>query len=145
VDGSANRRVTYQLVAEPDAVAALSAQVALETGLPAAHIEKDFWITEVLRGVVAAAAAANVEVLFKGGTSLSKAFGLIRRFSEDVDVLVIFPPGGQGARDTLLKRLVRGATEATLLAPVTVPEATGKGEKRGTRFYYGTENAMELG
>jgi hypothetical protein len=137
--------VTYQLVAEPDAVAGLSAQVSREAGLPAAHIEKDFWITEVLRGVVAAAAAESVEVLFKGGTSLSKAFGLIKRFSEDVDVLVIFPPGGHGARDTLLKHLVQGAADATLLAPVTVPEATGKGEKRGTRFYYGTENAHGAG
>ena len=66
MDRSASRAVTYQLVAESEAVTALSAQVSRETGLPAAHIEQDFWITEVLRGVVAAAAAANVEVLFKG-------------------------------------------------------------------------------
>ncbi|MGH8997927.1 MAG: nucleotidyl transferase AbiEii/AbiGii toxin family protein [Acidimicrobiia bacterium] len=60
-------------------------QVADETGIPAAHVEKDFWVTEVLRGVVAGAVASKVVMVFKGGTSLSKAYGIIERFSEDVD------------------------------------------------------------
>lgn len=126
-----------RLVDDPDAVAALAATVSDRTGIPAAHIEKDFWVTEVLRGVVAAAAAADVEVVFKGGTSLSKAFGLIERFSEDVDVLVVLSAGhSSGARDRVLKAIVDGAAEAAGVAPVPVPEATSKGVKRGARFHY---------
>jgi hypothetical protein len=126
-----------RLVDDPDAVAVLAAAVAYRTGIPAAHVEKDFWVTEVLRGVVAAAAAAHVEVVFKGGTSLSKAFGLIERFSEDVDVLVVLSADDTlGARDRVLKTIVMGAANATGVAAVPVPEATSKGVKRGARFHY---------
>ena len=55
------------------------------SGVPHLQAEKDFWLTEVLRGTAAAAAEVGIQVVFKGGTSLSKAYGLIERFSEDVD------------------------------------------------------------
>jgi Nucleotidyl transferase AbiEii toxin, Type IV TA system len=137
--------MTEQLVHDPAAVAALSAQVAARTGIPLSHIEKDFWVTEVLRGVVGAANAGGIEIVFKGGTSLSKAFSLIERFSEDVDVLAILPAAlGKGARDTILKSLVNGAATATGLAPVAVPSATSTGLKRGARFHY-TEQSNTFG
>lgn len=63
-------------------------RAAARSGVPLAHVEKDFWLTEVLRGVVRVADGHGLSVVLKGGTSLSKAFGLIERFSEDVDVLV---------------------------------------------------------
>lgn len=72
--------MTERLAADPAGVSVLAAQVADETGIPAAHVEKDFWVTEVLRGVVASASNAQVVVVFKGGTSLSKAYRLIERF-----------------------------------------------------------------
>lgn len=129
--------MTDRLVEDPDAVAVLASTVSDRTGIPAAHIEKDFWVTEVLRGVVAAAAAADVEVVFKGGTSLSKAFGLIERFSEDVDVLVVLPANdSNGVRDRVLKAIVDGAAKAAGVAATPVPEATSKGVKRGARFHY---------
>ena len=60
---------------------------ATETlGLPADVIEKDYWVTQALRGL---AVSHPGEFIFKGGTSLSKGFGLIERFSEDIDILVI--------------------------------------------------------
>lgn len=128
---------TDRLVHDPDAIAALSVTVAQETGVPAEHIEKDFWVTEVLRGVVAAAEYLGVEVVFKGGTSLSKGFSLIQRFSEDVDVLVVLSPQeSTGARDRTLKTLVAGASETTTLDAIGVPRATSKGAKRGARFHY---------
>lgn len=131
-----------RLVDDPDGVAVLAASVADATGIPAAHVEKDFWVTEVLRGVVDAAGALGVEIVFKGGTSLSKAFGLIERFSEDVDVLVVLSPqDSTGARDRTLKALVDGATRATGLDAATVPAATTKGAKRGARFGYRTNVA----
>ena len=73
--------MSNRLIKDPDGVAALAAQVADTTGLPAAQIDNGFWVTEVLRGVTEAAKTIGVEVVLKGGTSLSKAFGLIERFS----------------------------------------------------------------
>lgn len=128
--------MTDRLVHDPDAIAALAARVALEIGLPAAQVEKDFWVTEVLRGVTSAAAALGFEVVFKGGTSLSKAYQLIERFSEDVDVLVILPTDTTGAKERILKGLVNGAAESTAVGPETVGPATTKGLKRGARFHY---------
>jgi len=46
-------------------------------------IEKDYYVTEVLRII---AATAGDKVIFKGGTSLSKGWNLIQRFSEDIDI-----------------------------------------------------------
>lgn len=125
------------LVKDPDAVAALATTVSDRAGIPAEHVEKDFWVTEVLRGVVSAAQDLRVEVVFKGGTSLSKAHRLIERFSEDVDVLVVLPePDRTGPSDGVLKTLVKGAEAATGLAAESVPDATSKGVKRGARFHY---------
>lgn len=125
-----------RLVEDPDAVNALAAQIAEGTGIPASHVEKDFWVTEVLRGVAQQAASEDVTIIFKGGTSLSKAYKLIRRFSEDVDMLVVLPAKGIDARNSILKRLVDGASSATSLETVTVNDACRRGVKRGARFYY---------
>ena len=47
-------------------------------------IEKDFWVCWTLNRLYALPEPAN-HIIFKGGTSLSKAYGLIERFSEDID------------------------------------------------------------
>ena len=49
-------------------------------------IEKDWWLTQVLRVLFAQPYAEHLS--FKGGTSLSKAWGLIERFSEDIDIAI---------------------------------------------------------
>lgn len=55
------------------------------TGLSASAIEKDYYVTEALRLI---AGAYGPRVIFKGGTSLSKGWGLIQRFSEDIDIFL---------------------------------------------------------
>ena len=52
------------------------------------YIEKDFWICFVLDMLFNKLPDGHPRLLFKGGTSLSKAFNLINRFSEDVDLVV---------------------------------------------------------
>ena len=52
------------------------------------HVEKDFWVCLVLDALYNRLPDGHPKLLFKGGTSLSKAFGLIRRFSEDIDLVV---------------------------------------------------------
>lgn len=51
------------------------------------YVEKDYWVTYVLRLIFQDAIGA--EAIFKGGTALSKCFGLIERFSEDIDLVVL--------------------------------------------------------
>jgi len=61
-------------------------QMHEETKLPQVIIEKDLWVTAVLRALFALSYAENLS--FKGGTSLSKCWNLIERFSEDVDIAI---------------------------------------------------------
>ncbi|MDE2848108.1 MAG: nucleotidyl transferase AbiEii/AbiGii toxin family protein [Gemmatimonadota bacterium] len=56
------------------------------------YVEKDFWVCLVLDLLFNQLPDRHPKLLFKGGTSLSKAFGLINRFSEDID-LVVFRDG----------------------------------------------------
>ena len=77
-----------------------------DRGLRAAVIEKDYYVTETLRMI---AAAAPGRVIFKGGTSLSKGWNLIQRFSEDIDLFLdpnaFDPELGKKGIDRELKRL----------------------------------------
>lgn len=59
-------------------------EVAKKMNLPPAAVEKDWWVVRVLDLVFQTEIAPHT--VFKGGTSLSKAWGLIDRFSEDIDL-----------------------------------------------------------
>ena len=61
-------------------------QAVIRKKLPAEAIEKDIWVTAVLRALFELPYAENIS--FKGGTSLSKCFNVIERFSEDVDIAI---------------------------------------------------------
>ncbi len=60
------------------------AQAADASGRPPHLLEKDIWVVWSLRHLFTAPYASHL--VFKGGTSLSKAYGVIERFSEDVDL-----------------------------------------------------------
>lgn len=57
-------------------------------GAPVGNVEKDFWVCWTLDALYHRLPAGGPRLLFKGGTSLSKAYDLIQRFSEDIDVTV---------------------------------------------------------
>jgi hypothetical protein len=61
-------------------------QVTELTGLPLNAIEKDWWVTLALHGIFSLKYSKNI--VFKGGTSLSKSWNLIERFSEDIDLAI---------------------------------------------------------
>src|SRR5438105_5854656 len=63
----------------------LFAATALRRGMTAEIIEKDFWVCWTLRRLFTLP-DLPAGLLFKGGTSLSKVFRAIERFSEDVDL-----------------------------------------------------------
>lgn len=61
-------------------------QAAVKKALPKQAIEKDFWVTIILQIVFNLPCADCL--VFKGGTSLSKVWGIINRFSEDIDLAI---------------------------------------------------------
>ena len=79
----------------------LFSETARAMGMTPAIAEKDFWVTWVLGEVFAHAALAEL-LRFKGGTSLSKVYGLIERFSEDIDLVLDWQQ--LGADDPLAAR-----------------------------------------
>jgi len=58
--------------------------VATQKGLPALVVEKDLWVTAILHLLFSEKMGEGL--VFKGGTSLSKGFDIIQRFSEDIDI-----------------------------------------------------------
>ena len=60
--------------------------IAEEKGIVENAIEKDFWVSMVLRSIFSMPYADAL--VFKGGTSLSKGWNLIERFSEDIDLAI---------------------------------------------------------
>ncbi|HMD99045.1 MAG TPA: nucleotidyl transferase AbiEii/AbiGii toxin family protein [Terriglobia bacterium] len=82
-----------------DKRADIFAETADRKGLPEAIIEKDFWVCWVLKQLFSID-ALSARLVFKGGTSLSKVFHAINRFSEDIDLAVDYAAlGFTGARD----------------------------------------------
>jgi len=57
-------------------------------GAPIGNVEKDFWVCWTLDTLYHRLPENRPRLLFKGGTSLSKAYDLIQRFSEDIDITV---------------------------------------------------------
>ncbi len=68
-----------------------------------AIIEKDFWVCWVLDHLFAHSAWKS-QLAFKGGTSLSKAYGVIERFSEDIDLVLDWQVLGFEKEELLLER-----------------------------------------
>jgi len=62
------------------------AEAATDMGVDFTILEKDFWVCWTLQSLFALS-PRHPPMVFKGGTSLSKAYGLIQRFSEDIDVV----------------------------------------------------------
>lgn len=74
---------------DPESIGA----VATELGVDPSFVEKD-WHAIRLVATVAGVREGDLELVFSGGTSLSKGYGLIRRFSEDLDFRVLLPEAG---------------------------------------------------
>lgn len=104
-------------------------------GLSDQLIEKDYFVTEVLRIV---AQHFPAQAIFKGGTSLSKAWGLINRFSEDVDLFVdpnkFDPVLGKNGIDRELKRLRDQVAEHPALTLINSRTSGGFGRQDHFRY-----------
>lgn len=87
---------------------------AARLGTPEQNVEKDFWVTWTLDALFNGLPASHPRFLFKGGTSLSKAYGLISRFSEDIDITVFREDLGQAASVPELEVMSRKKRQARL-------------------------------
>jgi hypothetical protein len=103
---------------------------AARLGTAVQNVEKDFWVCWTLDALFNGLVGGGPRLLFKGGTSLSKAFGLISRFSEDIDITVFRDDLGQGAEVADLDALtgkkrrarleaIRDACQAYVAGPLT--------------------------
>ena len=86
------------------------------TGIGQAAIEKDWWVSVTLKALFQTDCAESL--IFKGGTSLSKGWGLIERFSEDIDLAISHSFFGvnksnKSQRDKL-RKLSRAYIQSTL-------------------------------
>lgn len=83
--------------------------ISLELGIDPSFIEKDWYAVQLLVLVSELQGRGDVKIVFSGGTSLSKGYGLIKRFSEDLDFILILPEGvslSAGQRRSFRKEVV---------------------------------------
>jgi predicted nucleotidyltransferase component of viral defense system len=83
--------------------------ISLELGLDPSFIEKDWYAVQLLVLVSELQGRGDLKIVFSGGTSLSKGYGLIKRFSEDLDFILILPEGvslSAGQRRSFRKEIV---------------------------------------
>lgn len=86
---------------DEEAFAELLEATAEAIGLPEVYVEKDYWVTRALQNLAQSSFAQDI--VFKGGTSLSKVYRLIDRFSEDIDLAVLAVGKTEAQRKKLLK------------------------------------------
>jgi len=110
------------LAADDETRAGLFTTTAQRLGTTPQNAEKDFWVCWTLDALFNGL-PDGPRLLFKGGTSLSKGFGLIQRFSEDIDVTVFRDDLGQAHSLEELQKLSRKKREAALDAIKAACEA----------------------
>lgn len=94
--------------------------------IPEVYVEKDYWVTRVLLQL--SQSEFREDFIFKGGTALSRVFGLIQRFSEDVDLAMF---NHRALSDNQIKKRIRAA-EQRISAGLTYIESPG--ESKGSQF-----------
>ncbi|MBN8721075.1 MAG: nucleotidyl transferase AbiEii/AbiGii toxin family protein [Sediminibacterium magnilacihabitans] len=89
-------------------------QASAKLSAPKNALEKDWWVTVALRAIFNTPFAKDI--VFKGGTSLSKSWQLISRFSEDIDLAINREALGFGGELTYsqIKKLKRKGVEFTI-------------------------------
>ena len=128
--------------------------VASKQKIDTALVEKDYWIMHTLYGL----SQQGIKYELKGGTSLSKGYGLIKRFSEDIDIHIStnFGLDVEGKSDRPLIREARKAfydrfaSEIKINGIITVERDTAfddteKYRSGGIRLYYTTLTSALIG
>lgn len=118
----------------PDIFLELIQTTATERGIPAIYVEKDYWVTRVLKRL--SESEFRQAVVFKGGTSLSKAHQLIERFSEDIDLALRYAHGLGDARRRRLMKAIEGVASRGLTCLEGHPQESKHGRFRKTVYAF---------
>lgn len=115
---------------------------AQKLGILDIYVEKDYWVTFALKIIFSSEAAKYT--IFKGGTALSKCYGIIERFSEDIDLVIV----QSGESNNQLKNKTKQISK--ILEPyfpeIEVEGITQKmGMNRKTAHSYAKEFSGEFG
>jgi hypothetical protein len=123
-------------------------------GIQQSFVVKDFWVTEVLRTIAeplnefCVSSDASPYIVFKGGTSLSRALKLTHRFSEDIDILVAPDTLEVGSKplQKLMDKIDKRARPAVLGSGLKATVAGGKfGFYKNIEYpYRGSDSAGSL-
>lgn len=81
-------------------------EIAAEMGVSPAFVEKDWYSVQALQAI-ASSESDGFRTIFSGGTSLSKGYGLIQRFSEDLDFRCLALQSGTGGKMRKARRAYR--------------------------------------
>lgn len=112
---------------------ALISLTAKDMGILEFYIEKDYWVTYILKKL--SSSSFKNDVVFKGGTSLSKGYNAINRFSEDIDLQLIDSDLSDNQKKKLLKNIEEEITEGMIYLPKH-PRESKSGNIRKTIYQY---------
>lgn len=101
-------------------------------------IEKDYWICQILQKLSRHSNADRI--VWKGGTSLSKAYGLIKRFSSDVDFAVLSEDLSQNQQKKLVSRIGKDTTID--FEEIVLPDKTIK-NNRYRKTYHSYKSVLQ--
>jgi predicted nucleotidyltransferase component of viral defense system len=109
-------------------------------GITAGLLEKDEHLTDALRALFARP-LDGMSLVFCGGTSLSKAHGLIERMSEDADLKIVLPPGTEPLSRTKLRKRLSDlkTTVSETLAGIGLVEDKSKARALNENRYFCSE------
>lgn len=127
----------------PEQFSELIQATAENIGLPQIYVEKDYWLTKALKHL---SESKHVQdVVFKGGTSLSKAFRLIDRFSEDIDLAVFSKDKGDAQRKKMLKDVEQTVNYGLTYLANDARESKGSNYRKTVYQYPREINGEEFG
>jgi len=98
------------------------------------YVEKDYWVTYILKAL---SQSEHIEqAIFKGGTALSKAYRVIERFSEDIDLAVISTDMTSNQTKKLIKRIEKSIIDSNFREIVDHIQVSKGSEFRKTVYDY---------
>lgn len=116
---------------------------AQEMNISFLYVEKDYWVTYILKAL---SKSEHIEqAIFKGGTALSKAYRVIERFSEDIDLAVISTDMTSNQTKKLIKRIEKSIIDENFKEIVDHIHVSKGSEFRKTVYDYAKLESGDFG
>ena len=116
---------------------------AQEMNISFLYVEKDYWVTYILKAL---SKSEHInQAIFKGGTALSKAYRVIERFSEDIDLAVISTDLTSNQTKKLIKRIEKSLVDSNFKEIVDHIQVSKGSEFRKTVYNYAKLESGDFG